>query len=218
MTYKKIFFDLDGTLSDSKEGIINSLYYAIDKMGLEKPTDAFLQGFVGPPLYDSFVNKLGLSKKDADQMIAYFRERFIPIGIYENALYKGIKPLLEALRQRDDLEIYIATAKPEPSALTVLDYFNIKDYFKEVKGATFDGSIRTKSQVITSLMDVIDIGNKNEILMIGDRDHDVIGAHENGIDCLGVLYGYGSVEELKDVEVDHMVDDVSQLTSFLLGE
>ena len=218
MTYKKIFFDLDGTLSDSKEGIMNSLYYAIDKMGLEKPTEAFFQSFVGPPLWDSFVNKLGLSEKDATTMVSYFRERFIPLGIYENTLYEGIKPLLQRLDQKKDLEIYIATAKPEPSAITVLDYFKIKPYFKEIKGATFDGSIRTKSQVITSLLDVIEPVDKKKILMIGDRDHDVIGAHENGIDCLGVLYGYGSPEELEAASVDHMVKDVTELSSFLLGE
>ncbi|AMP21344.1 hypothetical protein AZF37_09460 [endosymbiont 'TC1' of Trimyema compressum] len=218
MTYKKIFFDLDGTLSDSKEGIMKSLYYAIDKMGLEKPTEAFLQSFVGPLLWDSFINKLGLSEKDAATMIGYFRERFIPLGIYENTLYEGVKPLLQRLDQKKDIEIYIATAKPETSALTVLDYFKIKPYFKKIKGATFDGRIRTKSQVITSLLDVIEPVDKKEILMIGDRDHDVIGAHENGIDCLGVLYGYGSSAELEVVAVDHLVKNVSELSSFLLGD
>ena len=218
MTYKKIFFDLDGTLSDSKEGIMKSLYYAIDKMGLEKPAEAFLQSFLGPPLWDSFINKLGLSKKDATTMVGYFRERFIPLGIYENTLYEGVKLLLQRLDKKKDIEIYIATAKPETSALTVLDYFKIKPYFKKIKGATFDGRIRAKSQVITSLVDVIEPVDKKEILMIGDRDHDVIGAHENGIDCLGVLYGYGSSAELEAVAVDYLVKDVSELSSFLLGD
>ena len=218
MTHKKIFFDLDGTLSDSKKGIIKSLYYAIDKMGLKKPTKEFLQSFIGPPLWDSFINKLGLSEKNAAIMMSYFRERFIPLGIYENILYEGVKLLLQRLNQKKDIEIYIATAKPETSAIIVLDYFKIKSYFKKVKGATFDGCIRTKSQVIASLLDVINPIDKKEILMIGDRDSDVIGAHENGIDCLGVLYGYGSLIELEAVKVDYVVKNVAELSSFLLGD
>lgn len=218
MTYKKIFFDLDGTLSDSKEGIMRSLYYAIDKMGLKKPTEAFLKSFIGPPLWDSLINKLGLSEKDATIMVGYFRERFTPLGIYENTLYEGVKPLLQRLDQKKDIEIYIATAKPETSAITVLNYFKIKSYFKIIKGATFDGRIRTKSQVITSLLDVIEPVDKKEILMIGDRDHDIIGAHENGIDCLGVLYGYGTQAELEAAKVDYLVKDVAELSFFLLGD
>lgn len=216
--YKKIFFDLDGTLSDSKEGIINSLYYAIDKMKLEKPTEEFLQSFVGPPLWDSFVNKLNLSEKDSAIMMNYFRERFIPLGIYENTLYEGIKLLLQSLNQKKGIEIYIATAKPETSAITVLDYFKIKHYFKVIKGATFDGRIRTKSQVITSLLNVIEPVKKKEILMVGDREHDIIGAHENGIECLGVLYGYGNTTELEAAKADYLVKDVTELSSFLLGD
>ena len=214
--FDKVLFDLDGTITDSKEGIFKSIRYAYDKMGLEQPEDDFLMSFLGPPLWDSFVHKVGLSEKDAEKGVAFFRERFQPLGIYENKLFPGMTELLHLLSQRNDLKIYIATAKPLPSAIRVLEYFKIIKYFDDISGATFDGTISGKTQVIANLIDKFEPDfNRERTLMIGDRDHDIYGAKENGIKSLGVLYGYGNMEEIK--EADYLVDSVQELQKFLLG-
>lgn len=214
--FDKILFDLDGTITDSKEGIIKSIRYAYDKMGLPQPEEEFLMSFLGPPLWDSFVHKVGLSEKDAERGVAFFRERFQPLGIYENKLFPGMAELLHLLSQRRDIKIYIATAKPLPSAIRVLEYFKIIRYFDDISGATFDGTITGKTQVISNLLDKFEPDfNRERTLMIGDRDHDVQGARENGIKSLGVLYGYGSPDEIR--EADYLVESVTDLQKFLLG-
>lgn len=214
--FDKILFDLDGTITDSKEGIFKSIRYAYEKMGLEQPDDDFLIDFLGPPLWDSFVHKVGLSEKDAEKGVAFFRERFQPLGIYENKLFPGMSELLHLLSQRNDIKIYIATAKPLPSAIRVLEYFKIIKYFDDISGATFDGTITGKSQVIANLIGKFEHDfNRERTLMIGDRDHDILGAKEHGLKSLGVLYGYGSMEEIKGA--DFLVESVPELQKFLLG-
>lgn len=214
--FNKLLFDLDGTITDSKEGIFNCLRYAIERMGREIPDETQLYTFLGPPLWDSFIHKLGYTEVEADQALFFYRERFQPLGLYENRLYPGMDRLLHFLSQRKDMEIYLATAKPLPSARKVLDYFKLTRYFKGISGATFDNSVRGKSQVIANLL--AGFGNDYDperTVMIGDRDQDIDGAKENGIRSLGVLYGYGSLAEIG--QADYLVKDVEELKDFLLG-
>jgi len=214
--FDKILFDLDGTITDSKEGILKCLRYAFDKMELENPDEEFLMSFVGPPLIESFLHKVNLNEKDAKKALGFYRERFQTIGIYENKLYPGISELLHLLSQRNDIKIYIATAKPLPFTIRILEYFKIIKYFDDISGSTLDGSISGKTQVISTLLNRLEPDfNKNRTLMIGDRDHDILGAKENGIKSLGVLYGYGNKEELG--EADYLIDSVVELQKFLLG-
>ncbi|MDD2371788.1 MAG: HAD-IA family hydrolase [Firmicutes bacterium] len=214
--FNKVLFDLDGTITDSKEGILNSLRYALDKMKLEQYDDEFLMSFVGPPLMDSFINKAKLSVEKAEKALGFYRERFQTIGIYENKLYPGIRELLHLLSQRNDISVYIATAKPLPYAIRVLEYFKIIKYFDDISGSTLDGSVSGKTQVITNLLNKFKPDfNRESTLMIGDRDHDIIGAKENGIKSLGVLYGYGDLAEVRDA--DYLVESVIELQKFLLG-
>lgn len=214
--FDKILFDLDGTITDSKEGILKSIRYAYEKMGLEQPEDDFLIDFLGPPLLDSFVHKVGLSEKDAEKGVAFYRERFQTLGIYENKLYPGMSELLHLLSQRNDIKIYIATAKPLPFAIRVLEYFKIIKYFDDISGATLDGTISGKSQVIANLINRFEPDfNRDRTLMIGDRDHDIHGAKQHGLKSLGVLYGYGSNDEIN--EADFLVESVPELQKFLLG-
>ena len=214
--YNNILFDLDGTITDSKDGIFKSLRYAFDKLGEEQPEEKFLMSFLGPPLWDSFTHKLGYDQEKANLAVAYFRERFQPLGIYENKLYPGIKELLHMLSQRNDVKIYLATAKPLPSAIKVIEYFKIDKYFTDISGATFDGAVKGKSQVIGNLLNRIGEIDKNKTIMIGDRDHDVMGAKEHGIVSAGVLYGYGSKEEL--LAADYIAKDIDDLKNILLQE
>lgn len=215
--FDKVLFDLDGTLTDSAEGIFRSVRYAIEKMGKEQPSDEVLMDFIGPPMYDSFAHTLGYSPEEASQAVGFYRERFTPLGIYENKLYPGIKDLLHRLSQRKDIGVYVATAKPLPSAITVLEYFKIHQYFDDVSGAAFDDSIKGKTQVIANLLQRIeDTVDRDRILMIGDRHHDIDGARKNGIRSLGVLYGYGNKDEIG--HADYVVETVEELKRFLLGE
>lgn len=215
--FDKVFFDLDGTLTDSAEGIFNCLRYSIDRMGREQPTDDLLMEFLGPPLDESYKNRLGYTMEEAKIALTYYRERYQPLGIYENKLYPGIKDLLHRLSQRKDIGVYVATAKPLPSAITVLEYFKIHQYFDDVSGAAFDDSIKGKTQVIANLLQRIeDTVDRDRILMIGDRHHDIDGARKNGIRSLGVLYGYGNKDEIG--HADYVVETVEELKRFLLGE
>lgn len=214
--FNNVLFDLDGTITDSKDGIFRSLRYAFDKLEEKQPEESFLMSFLGPPLWDSFVHKLGYDERKAERGVAYFRERFQPLGIYENKLFPGIKELLHTLSQRKDMQIFLATAKPLPSAEKVLKYFQIDKYFKDISAAAFDGSIKGKTQVISNLLYKFKDLNLDKTIMIGDRDHDVVGAKINGIKSAGVLYGYGSREELK--EADYLVMNVEELKILLLQE
>lgn len=213
--FDRLLFDLDGTITDSKEGIFNCLRYAIGRMGREVPGDEEMMAFLGPPLWDSFVHRLGYTEAEADEAVFYYRERFQPLGIYENRVYPGMEDLLHRLSQRPGVTIWLATAKPLPSARKVLDYFHLTRYFDGLEGATFDNSIKGKNQVISRVLQGFQGDfDPERTLMIGDRNHDVDGARENGIRSLGVLYGYGSREEIG--HADFLVEDVPALAAFLL--
>jgi phosphoglycolate phosphatase len=210
-----ILFDLDGTLTDSRPGIIKSAQYALAKMGITVTDPEELKPFIGPPLHDSFRHLYGLNEEQVRQAIVYYRERFAPIGIYENDVYPGIPELLAKLTGRGK-RLFIATSKAEVFAQQVAEHFQIQQYFEAVVGSNLDGTRTAKADVIGYLIASYGLDRVRErIVMIGDRKHDLIGAHANRIAAIGVTYGYGTVEELKQYGPTALAGSVAALGDLL---
>lgn len=208
--YHTILFDLDGTLTDSGPGITNSVAYALKKWDIEEKDINVLKKFVGPPLDTSFAKYYGFSKEKCLQAIQYYREYYLTKGIYENRVYDGIEELLKWLRDTGRRAI-VATSKPEPSAVQVLEYFHIDSYFEIIAGATMDRSRVEKSDVIRYALDRAGIRDVSGVVMVGDRENDIQGAKDNGLDSIGVLYGYGSREELQAAGAMQIAETVEDL-------
>ncbi len=189
---KCIFFDLDGTLTDSGEGIINCAIYALKRFGLPIPERESLRVFVGPPLRDTFV-KFGVPANQADLAVDIYRERYLPIGKFENHPYPGIEDLLQKLKAQGH-KLFVATSKPETTSVEILEKFGLAPYFEIIAGATMDGSRDEKAQVIAYLLEKI--GTVSETVMVGDTVFDVLGAAEHGIPSIGVSWGYGNVDDM----------------------
>ncbi len=194
-TYGVLLFDLDGTLTDPSVGITNSVMYALRHMGVEPPERRTLYKFIGPPLMDSFAQEYGFSQEEARQAISWYREYFQDRGIFENAPYPGIADVLHALRGTGK-RLLVATSKPEIFARRILERFGLIDAFEFVAGANLDETRTRKHEVIAYALETCGICEKDSAVMIGDREHDVLGARREGLDCIGVLYGFGSREEL----------------------
>lgn len=210
MAQKAIFFDLDGTLTDSGEGIINCARLALNHFGIPSPSDQEMRVFVGPPLRDTFA-KFGVPEDGIEKAMVIFRERYNPIGIFENTPYPGIHELLQKLRD-DGHRLFLATAKPEVMAQRVLDKFEMTQYFELICGATLDHSRDSKSAVIAHLLaQVPDVEN---VYMIGDTAYDVVGAAAHGIPTIGVTWGYGKEEDMVSagaVAIAHTMDQLYDL-------
>ena len=189
---KAILFDLDGTLTDSGEGIMNCAKLALEHYGLPIPTEAELRTFVGPPLHESFV-RFGVPAEEADNAIKIYRSRYIPIGKFENHPYDGIREVLEKLKALGHT-LYVATSKPETMSVEILEHFHLAKYFDIIAGASFDRSRSTKEDVIAYLLS--QCGEYDEKVMVGDTAFDVIGAKAHGIPTVGVAWGYGKVEDM----------------------
>ena len=214
--YDYLFFDLDGTLTDSAPGIMNSVKHALDHFGTEVREDAPLRLFVGPPLVESFAKYYGYSPEQAQEAIGVFREYFEPKGIFENSVYPGIPEALQYLKDHGK-HLIVATAKPEEFAKRILDRFELTPYFEFVGGATMEESRAHKHEVIAYVLEELELTEeKHRVLMVGDRENDVTGARMNGLDCAGVLYGYGSVEELMEVSPKFLLDTVEDLKALAL--
>ena len=194
MSKKAILFDLDGTLTDSGEGIINCAILALEHFGLPIPTREELRVFVGPPLHESFINH-GVPADRAEEAVAVYRSRYIPIGKFENTPYPGIRELLETL-QNHGHKLYVATSKPEAMSVEILEHFDLARYFTLICGASMDLSRNTKEAVIAYLLE--QSGEKENMIMVGDTKFDVIGAKHHGIPAIGVSWGYGKVEDMED--------------------
>ena len=199
MSYDVILFDLDGTLTDSAEGIINSVVYALERMGIPYTDKRELRRFVGPPLQDAFRDYYGLSEDGVTNAVRTFREYFTEKGIYENAVYDGVPEMLDTL-QKAGYTLAVATSKPEAFAEQILAYFGLSKYFTVVAGASMGGT--SKPIVIRRALQKLCTEPSDRVLMIGDREHDVLGAKEVGLPSLGVLYGYGSEAELREAGAD----------------
>jgi len=207
-------FDLDGTLTDPKTGIVNSVLYALDSFGISIENNDCLTEFIGPPLRQSFKALFGFNDSDTEKAVGKFRERYYAKGIYENILYDGIETMLQKLKDAGKT-LFIATSKPTNQAEIVLSHFNIDKYFTYMSGSELNGDRSLKSDVISYALEQNGIADLSCCIMIGDRKHDVIGAKTVGMKSVGVLYGYGSKAELSEAGADFIVGDVGELTSLL---
>lgn len=200
-----LFFDLDGTLVNSAEGILNSVIYAIRKLGLPEPEREALYHYIGPPLVRTFSADFGLSEADALRAVAAYREYYTDRGIWECRLYDGIPEMLDGLRSAG-YGLVLATCKPTVSARRVAEHFGIADRFEMISGPEFDGTRNEKHEVIAYAAERLRLTERSRILMIGDRRDDVQGAKRNGIACAGVLWGFGSRAELLEAGAEFLFD------------
>lgn len=208
--YQAILFDLDGTLTEPKIGITKSVQYALAKFGIVENDLDKLVPFIGPPLLESFQEFYGLTVEQARSAITYYREYFSTKGMYENGVYAGIPQLLSQL-QAQGKKLVVATSKPTIFSEQILKHFNLAQFFSAIVGSNLDGSRIEKTEVIEAAIAHLGDISKEEILMVGDRKHDLIGARNNGIDCAAVTYGYGSLEELKSYSPNYLVHSVKEL-------
>lgn len=208
-SYQYFFMDLDGTISDPKEGITKSVAYALDYYGIKVENLDTLEKFIGPPLSDSFQEFYGFDREKSLDAVEKYREYFKDKGIFENELYPGMEQLLKTITEQDG-KIVLATSKPEVFAKRILEYFHIDKYFTFAAGSTLDTTRNKKADVIRYALDTLGIAPE-EAIMIGDRKHDVIGAKENSMACIGVLFGYGDREELESAGADVIVETVEEL-------
>ena len=210
---KNVLFDLDGTLTDPAEGITNALMHAQRRLGMAVSPREALYVFIGPPLIETFMSEWGLTRAESEQALVYYREHFSAKGLFENVPYEGIGQALAELK-RAGFRLFVATSKPEPLSLRILEHFDLLPYFEAVAGSTMDEQRTKKGEVIAYALQTFHL-DPAETVMVGDRKHDVIGARENGLPCLGVLYGYGSREELTAAGAAALVADVGELVAWL---
>lgn len=215
---KYLLFDLDGTLTDPKVGICTSVQYALHAYGIEEPDIDKLTPFIGPPLRDSFMEFYGFTYEQADAAVEKYRERFRDTGIFENEVYPGIPEMLGDLKAAG-YQLAVASSKPQVFVERILDHFDLAKYFDVVIGSELDGRRETKDQVVKAALDALfgdAEGNPDEVYMIGDRKFDVEGAKALSVESVGVTYGYGSKEELKEAHADYIVQSVEELARFLM--
>lgn len=201
--YQYILFDLDGTLTDPGIGITNSVAYALEKYNITVEDRTELYKFIGPPLQDSFMEFYGFSEMESKKAVEYYREYFRDKGIFENEVYEGIPELLQTLKGAGK-QVILATSKPEEFARQILEHFDLIQYFDFVAGATMDGSRSEKADIIQYALDKCMIKDTSKVIMVGDRKHDIIGAAKNKLPAIGVLFGYGSEEELRNAGAKYL--------------
>ncbi len=209
---KTILFDLDGTLTDSGEGIINCAILALEHFGLPIPSREAMRVFVGPPLHQSFIDH-GVPADKTDEAIRVYRSRYIPIGKFENTPYPGIREMLEALKAQG-YTLYVATSKPEQMSVEILEHFDLAKYFDMICGATLDTSRSSKEAVIAYLIERN--GRADNIIMVGDTKFDVLGAKIHGIPTIGVSWGYGEIQDLLDAGAVGIARDTRELEKMLI--
>lgn len=210
MSYTYLLFDLDGTLTDSGPGIMNAASYALKQFGIEETAPEKLRRFVGPPLHDSFSRFYGMSEADMKEAVRLFRVYYRPIGIFENTPYPGIRDFLLELRKRGK-KLAVATSKPMEMAERVLRHFDLYDCFDVHCAGTEDESRNQKWQIVSDALTQLGVEDRSQALMIGDREQDVLGAAKNGIDCAGVLWGYGSRQEFETAGAAYIVENYDEL-------
>lgn len=208
---KDLLFDLDGTITDPALGITNSVQYALKEYGIQEEYQNLLK-FIGPPLIDSFKEFYGFSQEKAEAAVRKYREYFSEKGLFENKVYPGMEEFLQQLK-KDGYCLSIATSKPEKFAKEIIEHFALDLYFDFIFGASMDSTRSKKGDIIAYALKELEITNKDEVIMIGDRMHDIIGAHENGLKAIGVLYGYGDCQEMKEYQADGIAVDLKDLYS-----
>lgn len=206
-----VLFDLDGTLTDPGLGITNSVIYALDKFGISVEDRSELYKFIGPPLLNSFMDFYGFDEEKASQAVVYYRELYNVTGKYENEVYEGVEEMLQTLKEQG-FHLLVATSKPEYLAKDILEHFSLAQYFCVIAGSDLEDQRNTKGKVIEYALKQYAEQNdrsletvKEAAIMVGDRFHDIYGAKENGIQSVGVLYGYGNREEFQQAGADYVV-------------
>lgn len=206
LNYEILLFDLDGTIINSSEGITNSVMYTLKKYGIEETDRTKLYKFIGPPLTDSFQRFYGFSVEKSIEGVSFYREYYRDRGIFECYVYEGFEESLKKLKEKGKTLI-VATSKPEPFAREIIRHFGLDSYFDYVAGMEMNGGRGTKAEVIQYALEACKITDLSNCIMIGDRKHDVLGARKIGLDCLGVLYGFGDEQELMDAGAICVVKD-----------
>lgn len=215
--FQNLLFDLDGTLTNSAEGITKCVQYALAAQGIAAPDLKKLEVFIGPPLRNSFMKHYGMTEAEAEIGIAKYRERYTDIGIWENSIYPGMMELLAKLKT-DGRRLGMATAKPEVFALRIAQRFGFNQYLEDITGCSLDKSLDKKSMVVAAALQKWQLttnAQKASCVLIGDRREDVLAAHANGIACIGAGFGFGSYDELSKAGADYYVRDVAELTKLL---
>lgn len=210
---KGILFDLDGTLTDPFLGITRSVAYSLKSFGIEVDDLETLKPFIGPPLDVSFREYYHMDEAQSWKAVEKYREYFSKKGLFENKVYEGMEGFLQSLLNMD-MKLYVCTSKPEVFAKEILDHFSLTPYFTGIYGATLDGSLKNKGDVIAHCIKQEQL-NIQDCMMIGDRQHDIVGAHQNQIPCIGVLYGYGSLEEFQEYHCDYIAKDLIELKKII---
>ncbi|CAG9614730.1 5'-nucleotidase [Bacillus rhizoplanae] len=211
--YTTFLFDLDGTLTDPKEGIVNSVTYALRKMGIDEQDDKKLLSFIGPPIQHSFANIYSMDEKQVAEAVTYYREYFQAKGMFENHVYGHIPSVLQDLKNARK-RLFVATSKPTIFAKQILEHFQLAHYFEEIVGSNLDGTRIAKTDIIQHILHTYHDLEKEHVVMVGDREHDIIGAQQVGIHSIGVMYGYGSKEELVAAGATHIIEDVEHIKRF----
>ncbi len=205
-----VFFDLDGTLTDSQPGIVASIRYALERLGHDAPADAVLATHIGPPLRLTFAKLLGSDDPELqERAVDLYRERFGSVGLFENAVYDGVPEMLAAVAL-PDRALFVATSKPTVYASRIIDHFKLRDHFRRVYGSELDGRNDVKAVLLAHALEAEGIAAERAI-MVGDRAADIIGAKANGMTAIGALWGYGSERELLDAGADHICADAASL-------
>ena len=212
---RALLFDFDGTLFETGPGVTNCVKYALEKLGIVEKDPSRLRKFIGPPLYDMFLELYGLDEATAHEAVRLYRERYQPIGIWECAPYPGIPELIQKLKN-DGWKLAVATGKPTPSALKILERYQMNPLFDYICGSEFDGTRSKKHEVVAAVLDRFQLtSSPAKALMIGDRKYDVIGSAQCGVPCLGVRYGYPEPGELEAAGAIAVVDSVDDLANYL---
>lgn len=220
MGYKNIFFDLDGTITEPVMGITNAIIYALDKYNIKVAERSELYKFIGPPLRYSFREFYGFSESDSEQAVKYYREYYADRGLIENEIMPGMEQALKTLKEKG-YKLYVATSKPEPFAIKILENLNLAQYFDIIAGSTMDNTRDTKELVMSYLLEQIGIEKGSEdikdIVMIGDRKFDIEGANCFDMDSIGVLFGYGDREEFEAAGATYIVETAEEMVDVIAG-
>lgn len=213
--YDVILFDLDGTLTDSSPGIMNSIVYALKKYNIRVENTDDLRKFLGPPLHESFRDFYGFDDEKSMEAVGFYREYFSTKGLLENEVYSGIREMLEDLKDNGK-RLILATSKPQPFTDRIMEHFDLANYFEFIAGSNMDGTRSKKAEVIAYALESCGITGKSNVVMVGDREHDIIGAKTVGIDSVGVEYGYGDYDELYDAGATYIVKTVEGLKDIFI--
>ncbi len=215
MDKKYILFDLDGTLTDSAEGIIKGVQVALNKFGIVENNGDILKTFVGPPLKERFIQVYNFTQEQALEAVREYQRYFVSKGMFENKVYPGITAMLDRLAKKDK-KLVVATSKPEVFARRILEYFGLDRYFMFVGGSSLDDTRKQKNEVISYILQNMHINDVSELVMVGDTKYDVVGARYFNMDCIAVLYGYGTEQSIREANPKCVVKSVKELEQLLL--